>query len=29
MQEVETGLETGKLTEIVSGLSEGDEIILS
>ena len=29
MQEVETGLETGKLTEIVSGLDEGDEIILS
>lgn len=29
MQEVETGLETGKLTEILSGLDEGDEIILS
>ena len=29
MQEVEVGLETGKLTEILSGLDEGDEIILS
>lgn len=29
MQEVTTGLETGKLTEILSGLDEGDEIILS
>ena len=29
MQEITTGLETGKLTEILSGLDEGDEIILS
>ena len=29
MREVVTGLETGKLTEIVSGLDEGDEIILA
>ena len=28
MVDVEIGLETGKLTEIVSGLNEGDEIIL-
>ena len=29
MVDVEIGLETGKLTEIVSGLNAGDEIILN